>query len=66
MSHPYENHEGTKLWAAIAAEIAELEKNQDVTLTTVPHYVIGALCQRLVEDGLVRDDRNSDVQTNDV
>jgi hypothetical protein len=52
MPHPYSEHEGTALWAAHDAEIAELEANGDLELTTARQYVIGALCQRLVRSGL--------------
>ena len=52
MPHPYSEHEGTALWAAIDAEIAELEANRDLELTTAREYVIGSLCQRLVRSGL--------------
>jgi hypothetical protein len=51
VSHPYEEYEGTRLWAAIADEIEALEKNHDLTLSTAPEYVVGSLCRRLIQVG---------------
>ena len=47
MRHPYEQYENTPVWRALDAEIAALEANADVALTTARSHVVGALCQRL-------------------
>jgi hypothetical protein len=52
MAHPYQQFEGTSLWNAIDAELRALETNRDLTLTAAREYVIGALCKRLVAEGL--------------
>jgi hypothetical protein len=54
MSHPYERFEGSPLWAAIEAELHALAANGDLTLTTAPAYVIGALCARIESENLLR------------
>ena len=52
MPHPYQEHEGTKLWRVLDDELRSLEGNGDLELTTARAYVIGSLCQRLVSEGL--------------
>ena len=52
MTHPYQEFEGSPLWRAVDAEIAALESNNDLKLTTARPYVVGALCQRLVRERL--------------
>ena len=52
MPHPYQQHERTKLWRVIDDEFRSLEANGDIELTTARQHVIGALCQRLVVEGL--------------
>ena len=47
MTHPYAKHENTPLWVLLDAELAELEANGDVQLTTARRYVVGALCERI-------------------
>ena len=56
MSHPYTEFEGTALWKAIDAALAELEQNRDVKLSTAREYVVGYLCQQLASRKLVSDD----------
>jgi hypothetical protein len=53
MAHPYEMYEQTPLWNALDREIATLEANNDVVLTTPREYVLGALCKRLITDAVV-------------
>ncbi|MFN7139269.1 MAG: hypothetical protein ACK4UN_08020 [Limisphaerales bacterium] len=55
MSHPYSQFEQTPLWKAIDTAIAELERNQDVELTTARTHVIGYLCQQLAVQRTVID-----------
>ena len=50
MDHPYSDFEGTDLWRVLDAEIAMLEGNRDVELTTARAYVIGYRCKRLIEE----------------
>jgi hypothetical protein len=47
MNHPYVKHENTPLWVLLDSELAELEANGDVRLTTAREYVVGALCDRI-------------------
>ena len=53
MAHPYNEHEGTALWSAIDKEVASLEKNGDIELRTAREYIVGSLCKRLANTGLV-------------
>lgn len=50
-NHPYAEFESTDLWKNISLLIGELEKNDDLKITTAREYVIGYLCQRLLESG---------------
>lgn len=50
-AHPYVEFESAAEWKILAEAIAELEENQDFTLTTAPEYVVGYLCKRLKEGG---------------
>lgn len=45
--HPYLEHEGTVLWQQVDRAIAELEENDDLTITTSRPYVIGYICRAL-------------------
>ena len=40
MEHPYKEFEGLVIWQSIDRAIADLEKNQDITLTTAREYVL--------------------------
>ena len=53
MKHPYIKFENTALWKAIDAEIADLEENGDIELTTARPYVVGSLCKQLVRKKLI-------------
>lgn len=53
MTHPYAELEDLHVWRAVDAEIASLERNNDVQLSTARPYVVGALCKRLLDDGVV-------------
>ena len=44
---PYADLERTALWKAIDRAIADLEKNQDLILTTGRDYVVGYICRHL-------------------
>ena len=47
MAHPYEEFEGSSIWTAIDEELAALERNSDVELTTARHLVVGALSKAI-------------------
>ena len=53
MKHPYLEHERTPLWRSFDSEIAALETNGDLELTTSRPYILGAFSRRLVRDGAV-------------
>ena len=53
MKHPYAEFEKTLLWKALDTAMSDLQKNQDVVLTTTQQHVIGYLCQQLVQQRLV-------------
>ena len=46
---PFAEYHDTPLWHVIAAALAELEATKEVAVATAPEYVIGYLCQRLVD-----------------
>jgi hypothetical protein len=48
-SRPFAEFRDTPLWHVIAASVAELEATKEITVATAPEYVIGYLCQRLVD-----------------
>jgi hypothetical protein len=61
MTFPYQAFVGSSLWQAIDTELASLEANGDLSLSTPREYVIGALCARLIAAGLATS-RPSDAQ----
>lgn len=46
-SHPYMQFEGTALWETVDETLAELERNQDIQITTSREYIIGVICKDL-------------------
>jgi len=58
MEHPYKEFEGLVIWQSIDRAIADLEKNQDITLTTAREYVVGYLCECLTEGYSDKKDSN--------
>jgi hypothetical protein len=52
MSHPYTAYEGTPLWRAVDAALADLEDNEDLELRAERRLVVGYLCEALVDAGL--------------
>ena len=54
MTHPYSAFEGSQTWRLLDDEVASLEHNGDLKLTTAREYVIGSLCQRLEASGSER------------
>ena len=55
MSHPYREFEATAVWREIDAAIRALERNRDLQLTTAREYVIGLICKRLSDAGVLSD-----------
>jgi hypothetical protein len=53
MKHPHVKFENTARWKAINAEIANLEENGDMELTTARAYIVGSLCTQLVRKKLI-------------
>jgi len=52
MNHPYVDLEKTPLWNTVNTAVTDLEKNQDLKLTTAQQYVVGYICKQLVEKNL--------------
>ncbi len=46
---PFAEYRDTPLWDVVAAAVAELEATKEIAVATAPEYVIGYLCQRLVD-----------------
>ena len=38
----------SRLWAAVAAAIADLTASEEIAVNTAPDYVIGYICQELI------------------
>jgi hypothetical protein len=55
VTNPYSRYTDSIEWRVLDDALQALERNQDLTLTTAREYVIGALCQRLDEAGLLLD-----------
>ncbi|HEY0971281.1 MAG TPA: hypothetical protein VGE02_09965 [Gemmatimonadales bacterium] len=47
-TRPFAEYRDTHLWRVVAAAVAELEATREITVATAPEYVIGYLCERLV------------------
>lgn len=47
MNHPYEKYEKTEIWTIVSKALIELQKNQDIEITTKEEYVIGFLCKKI-------------------
>jgi len=41
----YDEFKGTDLWTKVDQILAELERNQDIKLTTAREYVVGFFCE---------------------
>lgn len=52
--HPYAALEGTALWMQVDQAITELIQNRDLVEATAHPYVVGYICQKLVEADIVR------------
>jgi len=52
--HPYIEFENTLLWRVVEEAILNLEKNQDLKLTTAQPYIIGYICQQLDSNDVVQ------------
>ena len=47
IKHPYKEYEQTYLWELIDNAVNDLEKNQDIVLTTQKEYIIGYICKSI-------------------
>lgn len=56
MVHPYTEFENTALWKVLQSELGALSENHDIQLTTADQYVVGSICKRLRDAGLLRED----------
>jgi hypothetical protein len=54
--HPYTEFEKTAIWKELQSEIEELSENQDIQLMTGDQYVVGSICKRLYDAGLLQED----------
>lgn len=52
--HPYQALQNTALWLEIDDAIAQLIGNQDIVENTRHETIVGYLCKRLLDAGLVR------------
>ena len=52
--HPYKAYEGSNVWQAVRKAINDLEKNNDITLTTERSLVIGYISKILVKHKVAR------------
>lgn len=53
--NPYSKYEETVLWRAVEDAILNLEENQDLEITTASVYVIGYICKRLEDNGIIKE-----------
>jgi hypothetical protein len=51
--HPYIEFEGSPVWNVVEQAISDLEKNQDLKLTELPEYIVGYICKKLAEEGML-------------
>lgn len=49
MTHPYEKYENTELWKKIGEALYELVENQDIEEVTKREYIVGYICNKLIE-----------------
>ncbi|MGE6369886.1 hypothetical protein ACQKDB_12230 [Planococcus kocurii] len=49
MSHPYIKFEHTELWGKVNQIIDDLIENQDIEVTTKKEYVVGYICENLID-----------------
>jgi uncharacterized protein YjbI with pentapeptide repeats len=50
MAHPYSELERTRLWTAVESAIKDLISNKDLVETTARPYIVGYLCQKLLNE----------------
>jgi len=50
MDHPYTELEKTRLWAAVESAIKDLVSNNDLVESTTRPYIVGYLCQKLLNE----------------
>lgn len=52
--HPYADLEGSDLWNEVDRAIMELIKNRDLVETSAHPYIVGYICRKLVDSGLIQ------------
>ncbi len=52
----YEQYEGTPLWCALEAALADLQASREISVGTAPRYILGYLCQELAAKWVVTGD----------
>jgi hypothetical protein len=52
--HPYADLEGTALWIQVDRAVTDLLQNRDLVETTAHSYVVGYICKKLMDAGVVR------------
>ena len=59
MAHPYKEFEETQLWSIVNGAVADLEENQDLSLTTGREYVVGYICKKLTDSNSTTAESNT-------
>ena len=52
MAKHYTEYEGTPLWRAVDAALADLEENEDLEVHAERRLVVGYVCEALLDAGL--------------
>ncbi len=52
---PYAEYRNLSIWNVVKKELKELEKNQDVEITTQLDIVIGSLVKAIKDSGLLKE-----------
>ena len=52
MAQHYTEYQGTPLWRAVDAALADLEENDDLEFRAERRLVVGYICEALVDAGL--------------
>jgi hypothetical protein len=47
MTGPYATYRNTRLWAAVASALRDLQSSGEIRVDTAPDYVIGYVCREL-------------------
>ncbi len=58
---PYAKYEKTEIWNAVEQAVSELVRNQDLIIQTGKKYMVGYICQLLIELTLKSDGKIGNV-----